>query len=150
MNSAASHNIRSEEFHNELKSEARALHRSVFNADIPQEVSEKYMRAHDYYLLEATEKDLLWMKRTLQRGLDLEALEFALRIIKKKHILVKKIKILVYISESFCAYYSTFVNERPQRGKAFALLSYHLIRSAYKFLKGSFLLLLLRYRYLKN
>lgn len=150
MNRVTPRQLRSEEFHSELVSEARTLHRFVFNSDVPQDVSEKYVMSHDYYLTEATDKDLLWMKRALQRGLDLEALEIALRIIKKNHILVRKIKILVYISESFTAYYGAFVNERSQRRNAFAILSFHLIRSVYKFLKGTFLLLILRYRNLEN
>lgn len=150
MNRVTSRHIRSEKFHSELVREVRALHRFVFNSDVSQDVSEKYVLAHDYYLTGATNKDLLWMKRALQLGLDLEALEIALRIIKKNHILVQKIKILVYISESFTAYYGAFVNEHPQRRNAFFILSFHLIRSVYKFLKGTFLLLILRYQNLEN
>ncbi len=146
MNGVTPRTIRFEESINELKNEARALHRFVFHSDIPQNLLEKYVMAHDYYLTEATDKELLWMKRARKRGLDLEALEFVLRIFNKNHILVRKIKILVYISESFSAYYNVFVNEHPQKGKALVLLLYHLLRSVYKVLKGSVLLLTLCYR----
>ncbi|OGL51390.1 MAG: hypothetical protein A3C43_06910 [Candidatus Schekmanbacteria bacterium RIFCSPHIGHO2_02_FULL_38_11] len=140
--------IRSKEFYNELLSESCALHRAIFSSNAPPDVSKKYVIAHDYYLTETTDKDLLWMKRALQLGLDLEALEIVLRIVSKEHILVRKVKILVYICESFCAYYSAFVNEHSQRGNALAILFYHATRSVYKFLKGTFLLL--RYRGLEN
>ncbi len=150
MNCVTSRTVRSEEFFCELKREARALHLCVFNSEIPLDVLEKYVMAHDHYLTKVRNAELIWMKKALQQGLDLEALEFALRIFNKEHILVKKFKILVYISESFSDYYNVFVNERPQRRKAFLILSFHLLQSVYKFLKGSVLLLIHRYQNLEN
>ena len=102
------------------------------------------MDAHNYYLKDIPEKDELWMKKVLQLGLDIEALEIALELMNKKHILVRKIKILIYLCESFHPYYDRFINERVQRRKAFILLTFHVFRSVYKLIKG--LALLLWYR----
>ena len=128
----------------ELLREVQVLHRAFLNSEAPKYISEKYVDAHNYYLKDIPEKDELWMKKVLQLGLDIEALEIALELMNKKHILVRKIKILIYLCESFHPYYDRFINERVQRRKAFILLTFHVFRSVYKLIKG--LALLLWYR----
>ena len=125
----------------ELMNEACVLHRAVFKSEIPMDVARRYVSAHEYYVVNATEKDLLWMRRTVQLGLDVEALDIALRKIDKNHILIRKVKMLIYICEAYHKYYDFFISERAEREKAFLILFFHGIRSLYKFLKGTFLLL---------
>ena len=124
----------------QLRVEAVLLHHSVFGKDISEPVIQKYVDAHHYYLTSATNSDLIWMAKAVQQKYDLEALELALRFSNPYHILVRKAKILVYITEVFSVYHYQFVNEKPQRMQAFMILALHSIRTGIKILKGKFLL----------
>jgi len=123
-----------------LRAEGELLHYSVFGTRIPEPVLKKYIEAHHYYLRSAVQSELTWMAKAVELGLDLEALEIALRYSDKNHILVRKLKILVHITEAFGAYRRRFVNEHPQRLRAITVLAFHGFRTVSKFLKGKFLL----------
>ena len=126
---------------NDLIDEAIVFHNMIFKSEPKQEIINKYIAAHDIYINNASEKNLIWMKKALNLNLDFEALEMVLRFTNGRHILVRKIKILIYITESYPAYYNRFVNEVPQRAEAILSLGFHSLRSIYKLLKGLSLLL---------
>ena len=123
-----------------LRAEGELLHYSIFGSRIPEPVLQKYIEAHDYYLTSADESELNWMAKVVRLGLDVEALEIALRLSNKCHLLVRKVKILVHITEAFDAYRPRFVNETPRRVRAIFTLTFHGLRTLWKFLKGKFLL----------
>jgi hypothetical protein len=124
----------------QVRAEGELLHQSIFGSPIPEPVLEKYIEAHKYYLTSAEESELCWMAKVVRLGLDLEALEIALRLSDKGHLLVRKFKILVHITEAFDTYRSCFINEHPRRLGAIAILAFHFFRTASKFLKGKLLL----------
>jgi hypothetical protein len=80
------------------------------------------------------------MERALEEGTDLEALEFALRAQQPDHVLCRKLKLLIYITEAFPEYYDDFVNENPRRVGAFFRLVLHSLRTVCKQLKAFWLL----------
>ena len=123
-----------------LRTEGERLHDSIFGSRIPEPVLQKYIEAHNYYLTSPDKAELIWMSKVIQLGFDLEALEIALRFSNRYHLLVRKTKILVYITEAFDAYRPHFVNEDSQRLRAMVTLTFHGLRTASKFLKGKFLL----------
>jgi hypothetical protein len=123
-----------------LRAEGELLHYSIFGSRIPEPVLQKYLEAHRYYLTSVNESELRWMSKAVHLGFDLEALEIALRFIDKNHLLVRKVKILVHITEGFDAYRARFVNEHPRRSRAILLLAGHVFQTGFKFLKGKFLL----------
>jgi hypothetical protein len=123
-----------------LRSEGELLHHSIFGSRIPEPVLQKYIEAHHYYLTSAKESELRWMAEAVRLGLDLEALEIALRFSDNGHLLVRKAKILVHITEGFDAYRPRFINEQPRRSRAMGLLAGHVFQTGFKFLKGKFLL----------
>ena len=125
---------------NHLRAEGEHLHSSIFGSRIPDPVLQKYVEAHQYYLTSPEESELTWMAEVIRLGLDVEALEIALRFSDKCHLLVRKVKILVHITEAFDAYRPRFVNEHPQRLRAIVILAFHGLRTVWKFLKGKFLL----------
>jgi len=120
--------------------EAIAFHKIVFNSKPTQELIKKYIKAHEYYILDKNDKERIWFKKVISLGLDLEALEIVLRFKNQGHILVRKMKILIYLAESNPAYYNSFVNERARRTKAILILFFFSLRTFYKLLKGMFLL----------
>jgi hypothetical protein len=124
----------------QLRREAAALHRAVFGREVPEEVAQRYAEAHRAAMLRVDTTQARWMQRVLEEGTDLEALEFALRTWQPDHILCRKLKLLVYITEAFPEYYSDFVNEAPRRVDALLRLALHSLRSLYKELKARSLL----------
>jgi hypothetical protein len=123
-----------------LKAEGELLHYSIFRSRIPEPVLEKYIEAHNYYLTSPDESELDWMAKAVGLGLDLEALEIALRLSNTCHPLVRKARILVHITEAFDAYRPRFINEAPRRWGAIAILAFHAFQTMTKYLKGKFLL----------
>jgi len=123
-----------------LRTEGELLHDSIFGSPIPEPVLQKYVEAHNYYLISPDKSELIWMSKVIQLGFDLEALEIALRFSNRYHLLVRKTKILIYITEAFDAYRPYFVNENSQRLGAMVTLTFHGLRTTWKFLKGKFLL----------
>ena len=123
-----------------LRTEGDLLHASIFGSPIPEPVLQKYIEAHQYYLTSPDQSELSWMNKVIRFRFDLEALEIVLRFSNPRHGLVRKVKILVYITEAFDAYRPLFINERPQRFRAIVTLAFHSLKTTGKFLKGKFLL----------
>jgi len=124
----------------QLRREVSALHRAAFGREVPEKVAQRYAEAHRIALLQVDITQARWMQRALEEGTDLEALEFALRAREPDHVLCRKLKLLIYITEAFPEYYSDFVNEAPRRLNAFIRLALHSLRSLYKQLKARLLL----------
>jgi hypothetical protein len=122
-----------------LKAEGDWLHRSIFGGPIPAALSRRYIEAHHFYLTAPDALQVHWLAEAVRLGMDAEALEMALRFSNKEHLLVRKIKILVHIAEAFDGYRCRFINEQPQRIKAFTLFACHGARTVWKFCKGRFL-----------
>src|SRR5262249_28493298 len=116
----------------QLRREASALHRAAFGRDVAEEVAQRYTEAHRGALLRVDSADSKWMQRVLERGIDLEALEIALRIRQPDHVLCHKFKLLIYIAEAFPEYYGDFVNEERRRAGGFCSLALHGLRTLCK------------------
>jgi hypothetical protein len=116
--------------------EASAIHRAVFGREVSEEVAKRYAEAHGVALSRVDITQSRWMQRILEKGADLEALEFALRIRQPDHVLCQKFKLLIYIAEAFPEYYADFVNEAPRRASAFYSLARHGLRTLFKHLKA--------------
>ena len=120
----------------QLRREASALHCAAFGRDVPEKIADRYIEAHSVALPRVAVRDEQWMECVIAAETDLEALELALRTRESDHVLCQKLKLLIYITEAFPEYYGEFVNERPQRARAFWILAFHCARTLYKHLKG--------------
>ncbi len=80
------------------------------------------------------------MKRVLRSRVDLEALEVTLRLSGAEHILTRKTKILVTLTESFPEYDAVFVNRSRRALRAVPELLLGVLRTVYKVAKGWILL----------
>lgn len=90
------------------------------------------------------EKQKKILRRAITARRDLEALEYAWRLVRPDNLLTKKIHIFMYLLETSPNHYHEFVNDKKQRTKAFLLLSLHTLRSAVKLCQGYFSLMTLR------
>src|ERR1041384_7226029 len=113
----------------QLRREVSALHRAAFGRDVPEEVAQQYAEAHRIALLQVNITQSRWMERAIEAGTDLEALEFSLRVQQPDHVLCRKLKLLIYITEAFPQYYGDFVNETPRRVGAFFRLGLQIGRA---------------------
>ncbi len=71
--------------------------------------------------------------------LDLEAIEYFLRMRYGRNQLTQRFQILSFLAESRSEYYDFYVNEEFCRSKALLKLIYLAMRSAGKLLKGMYL-----------
>ena len=121
-----------------LEMEARYLHRAFFHRDPASEVVRRYVEANVHcFGVDASASPLV--KVLVERKLDAEAVEFALRVRGRDNVLTRKIQILCYIVETRADYYADFVNDTACTSKAAVVLILSVPKAAYKFLKGSLL-----------
>lgn len=122
-----------------LLHEAAALHRAIFRTEVAPEVAQKYVEAHKYCLQSLSPQEQHWMDEVIAKGLDLEALEAAFRVLGPDHVLSRKFKIMVYIAEAYPLYFRAFVNEKRRRFFALLAMTVHVLRTGFKLLKGMYL-----------
>ena len=123
-----------------LSREAEFFHQAIFGRPVPQDIREAFVSANQLLLKDTSKVTPVKIDSILERSLDVEAIEFALRLKDPQNLLTKKLLILCYLAESRSAYFSTFVNEEHQPARAFIKLSLTTFRSVYKLLKGHLLI----------
>jgi hypothetical protein len=122
----------------DLRAEASYLHRALFGRDAPEEVQAQYASALGAApLAEVPRCDLA---RLIARGVDLEAVELALRRRTRANGLTQRFHVLCYLAEARPDCYAHFVNEQPRFFLGWLALAWHGARSLYKLLKGRWLL----------
>ena len=121
-----------------LSAEAHALHRAVFGGSAPDTLVRAYIAAHRALWPDSRPDGEESVRRAVERGLDLEAVELVLRLRKKRHALVQKAQILVYLAEALQEYQARLVGGARVRGAMVKLVG-HGARTALKLAKGAYL-----------
>ena len=124
----------------ELSREAEVFHQAIFGRPIPADILKAFVSANQILLQDPSNVIPVKIDTIIERSLDVEAIEFALRRRNPQNLLTKKLLILCYLAESRSAYFTTFVNQEHQPVKGFIKLSIATLRSVYKLLKGHFLI----------
>jgi hypothetical protein len=121
----------------QLATEADYIHRMLFGSAAPADVIARYISAHDYYC--AADRENQALLRITRHKLDLEAIEFASR--KATSPFTRKIHIVLFLIEVKSEYQKSLLNERAIHPfSAFFSLSLATIRSAFKLIKGKYLI----------
>lgn len=120
----------------ELFREAEVFHQAVFGRPVPGDIREEFVSANKILLKDAIRVTPVRINLILERSLDVEAIEFALRRKDPQNLLTRKLLILCYLTESRSAYFRTFVNDRYRPVTGFIKLSFAVVRSVYKLVKG--------------
>lgn len=119
-----------------LAAEARAFHRAFFPGEPPQEVVRRYIEANLRFETEEADRAVAAVVRA---GLDVEAVEFWLRLRGRNPALTRKIQVLFYLLEPRSRYYPWFVGGAEGRAKAVRGLIGAALRSVWKGAKGAWL-----------
>lgn len=122
-----------------LAREAVYLHAVFFRRQIPEAVIARYVAANRLCFPELEVADREMMQTIVDRGLDAEAIELAMRLARRSSVLTRKIQILFYLVEVRSAYYGDFVNQRPGLGRALAPLLRASLQAVWKGAKGRYL-----------
>ena len=120
-----------------LADEARHLHACLFARPVDSEVVARYEAAHRELGLGSELSPAAAM--LVAHRLDAEAVEFALRRRGGGRELTRKMQMLCYLVEVRSAYLGEFVNLHPSRAGAAAALAAATVRSAWKMMKGAYL-----------
>ena len=119
----------------ELREEARHLHAALFQEEIPAELEEGYVRAHDYY---CQEPDGIDITAIVARKLDVEALELVLR--RKRPALTRKLRMLLYLAEARPSHSPRLVNESDRPVRGWISLCRAVLQTGFKYVQGRVLL----------
>ena len=118
----------------DLAAEARFLHTALFAQAVDPAVVERYVEAHR--LLFAGDPPSPLVATIVERRLDAEAIEYALRRRNVGRELTRKLQILCYLAEARAAYQHEFFNRKERRARAVLALVGAALRSAWKLVKG--------------
>jgi len=122
-----------------LTEEAVYMHKLFFGATAPVEVVRQYVAANLRCPLAADGSESGAIHKIVTRELDAEAIEFVLRCRRQSRTLTQKVHILFYLVEVRTHYSSWFVSTAPGRWRALAAVAWALLRSSWKYAKGSYL-----------
>lgn len=114
--------------------EAHHFHICLFRRPPDALTVDRYAAAHRE--LFASAQDPPWIARIVERRLDAEAIEFALRRRGRGRELTHKLQILCYLAECRAAYLPQFVNLHRSRSRAWLALAAATIGGAWKLCKG--------------
>jgi hypothetical protein len=121
-----------------LWAEADYLHGALFGRQAPDEVRRQYATVmRRAWLAEVPRCDLTTL---IERRVDLEAMEAALRRKSPVNSLTQRFHTLCYLVEVRPEYFDRFVNERPAHAAGIVTLGLHTLRALYKMVKGGLLL----------
>jgi len=119
-----------------LASEARYLHWCLFRLSPDELTVERYRAVHKK--LFAHEQPSLAVSRVVDRRLDAEAVEFALRRRRAGTELTRKLAILCYLAEVRREYLGLFINRRNSRIRAWTDIAGAMASSLWKLVKGEY------------
>ncbi|HEX3878679.1 MAG TPA: hypothetical protein VHW24_16945 [Bryobacteraceae bacterium] len=119
-----------------LAAEARHLHRCLFHCAPDALTVERYANAHRCWWPNESPSPLL--TRIVERNLDAEAVEFALRRRGHGEVLTRKLQIVCYLAESRAAYLHRFINFEASRARAWNALASATLLASWKLVKGEY------------
>src|SRR5574340_1171870 len=122
-----------------LEREAQYLHRAFFKEPLESGTVAHYVEANLVCLPQVAERTAAMVETIIKRQLDVEAIELALRLFRRRPVLTQKIQILFYIVEVRRSYYNYFVNSGQVRGGAILQLGVAVLRTLWKGIKGAYL-----------
>lgn len=120
-----------------LEREARALYRVILKRDPDRRLVDRYVRANHSL---CGDEEIPRFSELVDRGVDLEAMEFAWRLKDARNPLTRKVHIMIYLAEAIPVNFPAFFNSRRRRFGALFILFRHFLRSVYKGVKGLVLL----------
>jgi hypothetical protein len=118
-----------------LRAEADYLHRILFGAGAPDEVKRQYAAALAANPI-SRGGDIASL---IGAGVDLEAVEYALRKKNPANPLTDRFRVLCYLVEARPEYLARFVAERRRFVPGVLALAFHSVRSILKAIQGRFL-----------
>lgn len=118
-----------------LAAEAHYLHRCLFRNPPDDRTVERYLAAHRQ-LFPGQASNLV--DRVVERKLDAEAVEFALRRRGAGVELTRKLQILCYLAEARARYLEYFINRRRSRTAAWAAVALAALSAPWKLAKGEY------------
>jgi hypothetical protein len=118
-----------------LSKEMILFHQRIFSFEAVEEVISHYIKAHQVYQAKMDSSEAAFISFIVEKGVDLEAVEYVWRLKKKNNLLTQKLGILLFVCEVFPQYQNSYLNFCDNRLAIFELFFY-LFRSFYKAVKG--------------
>jgi len=120
-----------------LEREGGIIYRALLGKDPAAVLVERYAEAN---LRKFGEEKSMKLRRLVERGADIEALEFAWRLKDPTNPLTGKMHIMIYLAEAQPENFHAFFNTRSRRVIPWLILPWQFLRSVYKGFKGWILL----------
>jgi hypothetical protein len=119
--------------------EAEVFHRALFpGTAMPADLEARYLQARDRFF--ANDEAAALVAHVVENGLDVEALEYALRVRRGTNGLTRRFQVMLSLCEVRSAYDGRFVQHRAARAAAWAGAPVLGLRAGWKLMRGWYLL----------
>jgi hypothetical protein len=122
-----------------LEREAEHFHACFFREALHRDVVKRYVAANRACIPFVDAETVSSIEKILSYGLDVDAVEYGLRLKNRENALTKKIQILFFLIEVRSKYFDCFFNRKTERLRAVAGMFSAVMLTAYKFIKGRYL-----------
>jgi hypothetical protein len=122
-----------------LRREAHYLHEVLFGLPLPEALEEHYVKAHAHVFSDISSRRWVNLQCIVDQRLDAEAIELVLRRRSPRNLLTQKLQMLSYLAEARREYYAWFILEESRPVWAFLRMGLATFRTAWKLLKGLYL-----------
>jgi hypothetical protein len=120
--------------------DAEKIYDAIFKRKIPPSLSKSFFEASEKLELRYSKDEINRYHKYMEKVKDLEALEYACRWFKRCPLLIDKFKIMVFLAETLPENHHAFVNENIRPIFNWLLMGKTCLHSAWKLVKGIFLL----------
>ena len=118
-----------------LAAEAHYLHSCLFRSPPDDRTVQRYLAAHRQLFFGQASNHVA---RVIERKLDAEAVEFALRRRGAGVELTRKLQIICYLAEVRARYLGYFINQRRSRAAAWVAVALAALSAPWKLAKGEY------------
>lgn len=127
----------------DLRTEAVYLARRAFGVELRATDAARYADATAVLAIARSDRDDAQdrvLRQAVSRNADVEALEFAWRLLDRRNVVTRKLHVIAFLIESDPRYVRRFLNDTRSRTRAFLALGAHALRAVWKYVVGRWLL----------
>jgi len=116
--------------------EIQKIHQILFKINCHSEDYEYFSGAFKLLESHSTPDEVVWSNRILSSSIDLEALEYFLRIKKGRNLISMKFQAVFFVAEAFPYTYDKLINEHESSFNGYLRIVNSIFLSIFLFIKG--------------
>lgn len=116
------------------------IHEKIFSKKYHPKLKDKYLKAINNIIPPISPEDENFLTKIISNNMDIEAIEFVLRLKDKQNFLTYRFFTIIYLAEAYSLYFNNYYNEKNKRIYTFLKLPIIGFNLILKLIKGHYIL----------